>query len=278
MSSEHLFRFLFIFATNLWASYYPWFTNEEAGSERCIFQGQKQVYGWVRSWTQVSLTPNLNSPCYLSVHSFTHSLIQSFVQQIYFDLYLMTKSNHIISEFLFTLSNLILQIPQMTLNSVGSSFVIIFSVLSGFHLGDQISNLRFRTLGVWVCAQSLSRVRLFATPGCNLPGFSVHGILQSRILGWVAISYSGGFSWPRDQNCISCTGKWILYYWATREAPRTLGRMFKDHPVQTSIFLVKETEVQWFFEVVSFPFQYILGMSSVYLNLLGVLRSNDCVL
>ena len=192
---------------------------------------------------------------------------------MYSDLYLMTKSNHIISEFLFTLSNLILQIPQMTLNSVGS-FVIIFSVLSGFHLGGQISNLRFRTLGVWVCAQS----RLFATPGCNLPGFSVHGILQTRILGWVAISYSRGFSWPRDQNCISCTGKWILYYWATREAPRTLGCMFKDHPVQTSIFLVKETEVQWFFEVVSSSFQYILGMSSVYLNLLGVLRSDDCVL
>ena len=97
------------------------------------------------------LTPNLNIPCYLSVHSFTHSLIQSFVQQIYSDLYLTTKSNHIISEFLFTLFNLILQIPQMTLNSVGSSFVIIFSVLSGFHLGGQISNLRFRTLGVCVC-------------------------------------------------------------------------------------------------------------------------------
>ena len=93
------------------------------------------------------LTPNLNIPSYLSVHSVTQSLIQSFVQQMYSDLYLMTKSNHIISEFLFTLSNLILQIPQMTLNSVGS-FVIIFSVLSGFHLGGQISNLRFRTLGV----------------------------------------------------------------------------------------------------------------------------------
>ena len=26
---------------------------------------------------------------------------------------------------------------------------------------------------------------------CNLPGFSVHGILQARVLGWVAISFSG---------------------------------------------------------------------------------------
>ena len=33
---------------------------------------------------------------------------------------------------------------------------------------------------------------------CSLPGFSVHGILQARILKWVAISSSGESSWPRD--------------------------------------------------------------------------------
>ena len=33
---------------------------------------------------------------------------------------------------------------------------------------------------------------------CNLPGSSVHGILQARILEWVAISFSRGSSWPRD--------------------------------------------------------------------------------
>ena len=37
-------------------------------------------------------------------------------------------------------------------------------------------------------AKSLSRVRLFATMDCSLPGYSVHGILQARILEWVAIS------------------------------------------------------------------------------------------
>ena len=34
------------------------------------------------------------------------------------------------------------------------------------------------------------------------PGSSVHGILQARILEWVAISSSGGFSWPRGQTCV----------------------------------------------------------------------------
>ena len=40
----------------------------------------------------------------------------------------------------------------------------------------------------------------------------VHGFLQARILEWVAISYSRGFSWPRDRppiSCISCIGKQI---------------------------------------------------------------------
>ena len=47
------------------------------------------------------------------------------------------------------------------------------------------------------------------------PGSSVNGILQARILEWVAISTSRGFSWPRDWNCVSCIGMWILYHWAT---------------------------------------------------------------
>ena len=35
-----------------------------------------------------------------------------------------------------------------------------------------------------------SCVRLFATMDCSLPDFSLHGILQARILEWVAISFS----------------------------------------------------------------------------------------
>ena len=38
---------------------------------------------------------------------------------------------------------------------------------------------------------------------CNPPGFSVHGILQARILEWVAISSSKGSSPPRDQTPVS---------------------------------------------------------------------------
>ena len=40
-----------------------------------------------------------------------------------------------------------------------------------------------------------------------------NGIFQARILEWIAISSSRGSS----QTCISYTGRWILYCWATRE-------------------------------------------------------------
>ena len=51
----------------------------------------------------------------------------------------------------------------------------------------------------------------------SLPGSSVHGISQARILEWTAISFSGGSSQPRDQTCISCIGRWILHHCATWE-------------------------------------------------------------
>ena len=39
---------------------------------------------------------------------------------------------------------------------------------------------------------------------CNSPGSSIHGILQARILEWIAISLSRGSSWSRDQTRVSC--------------------------------------------------------------------------
>ena len=39
---------------------------------------------------------------------------------------------------------------------------------------------------------------------CSSSGSSVHGILQARILEWVAISFSRGSSWPMDRTQVSC--------------------------------------------------------------------------
>ena len=52
---------------------------------------------------------------------------------------------------------------------------------------------------------------------CSLPGSSVHGISQAKILEWVVISFSKGSSRPRDWTCVFCLGRQILYHLATWE-------------------------------------------------------------
>ena len=52
---------------------------------------------------------------------------------------------------------------------------------------------------------------------CSLPGSSIHGILQVRILVWVAMPFSRGSSWPMNRTLVSCiAGR--FHNWATRES------------------------------------------------------------
>ena len=56
-------------------------------------------------------------------------------------------------------------------------------------------------LSLCMCAKLLqSYLTLCNIMDCSLPGSSVHGILQARILEWVAIAFSRGSSKPRDQT------------------------------------------------------------------------------
>ena len=52
---------------------------------------------------------------------------------------------------------------------------------------------------------------------CSPPGSSIHGILQARVLEWVAISFSRGSSQPRDQTQVSHIAGRRVNLWATRE-------------------------------------------------------------
>ena len=63
-----------------------------------------------------------------------------------------------------------------------------------------------------------SRLTLCDPMDCNLPGSPVHGILQARILEWVAVPFSGGSSQPRDRTQVSCIAGRFFTIWATREA------------------------------------------------------------
>ena len=63
-----------------------------------------------------------------------------------------------------------------------------------------------------MCVQSC--LILWDSTDCSPPGSSVHGILLARVLEWVAVSYSRGSSWPRDQtwvSYVSCIGRQVLY-------------------------------------------------------------------
>ena len=107
------------------------------------------------------------------------------------------------------------------------SSIISTSVLSIWHYEDSAKKKKKKTVllletpksylddscsWVWV----LSCIRLFATPWtvAHQAPLSM-GILQARILEWVVLPSSRGFSWPRDWTFISyvsCISRWVLYH------------------------------------------------------------------
>ena len=60
--------------------------------------------------------------------------------------------------------------------------------------------------------------QLFVTLGDDPMGYTVHRILQVRILEWAAFPFSRGSSQPRDQTQVSCIAGRFSTSWATREA------------------------------------------------------------
>ena len=67
------------------------------------------------------------------------------------------------------------------------------------------------------CLVTKSCLALCDPIDCSQPDSSVHGLLQARILEWVAISFSRGSSRPRDQTWVSCTAGRFFTVWVTRE-------------------------------------------------------------
>ena len=67
--------------------------------------------------------------------------------------------------------------------------------------------LTLRVLGIFylcMCAKSFqSCPTLCHLMDCSLPGSSIHGILQARILEWIILRSSRGSSWSRDRTRIS---------------------------------------------------------------------------
>ena len=93
--------------------------------------------------------------------------------------------------------------------------------------------------------KSLSRVQLFVTP------WSVDGILQARILDWVAVPFSRGSSKPRAQTHESCIAGGFFTSWATRETQwkkQVIGQYLSINPIiilQSLYFPVFSEFLKW---------------------------------
>ena len=71
----------------------------------------------------------------------------------------------------------------------------------------------------WYVLVAQSCLTLCHPMDCSLPGSSVHGILQARILECVATAFSRDSSWARDWIQFSYISGRFFTMWATREAP-----------------------------------------------------------
>ena len=82
-----------------------------------------------------------------------------------------------------------------------------------------LNSVCFFLCGLSLCMRPQSCPTLCNPMDFSLPASSIPKIFQARILEWVAISSSRGFSRHRNQTLvswISCIGGWILYHWLPR--------------------------------------------------------------
>ena len=109
----------------------------------------------------------------------------------------------------------------------------------------------------------------------GLPGFSVHGIFQTRVLEWVAISFSRGSSWPRDQTQVCCIAG--RHYAISPRLPVLVILIFKNLSIlcatsylYASSLILENLLFFWFL----FPFAsigYGWFFDKYYLNLLSMM-------
>ena len=84
---------------------------------------------------------------------------------------------------------------------------------------------------------------------CSLPGSSVHGIFQARILEWAAISFSRGTSQPRDRTRVSSIVGRHFTVWATLNGKLHVNFVgfFGFYKNPKSIFVVQLLSCVWLF-------------------------------
>ena len=88
----------------------------------------------------------------------------------------------------------------------------MYSCFTSLYTRNQFNTVKQLYFNKLCVCQSLSRICLFVTPWTVAqPGSSAPGILQERILEWVAIPFFRGSSQPRDPTQVSCFAGRFFY-------------------------------------------------------------------
>ena len=110
---------------------------------------------------------------------------------------------------------------------------------------------------------------------CNLPGSSVHGILQARIVEWVAISFSRGSSRPRDWTRVSRLAGKHFNLWATIFPILLFSSISLYCSLRKVLFLLA---ILWNYSgVYIFPFSFAFNFSSFLSYLWILFRQQFCL-
>ena len=134
-------------------------------------------------------------------------------------------------------------LPVSSLSSLQTGYFPLVPLLQ-FALSCEIY-----IFGVCIYAKSLqSCPPLWDTMDHSPPDSSVHGILQARILEWVAMPSSRGFSWPRDWTHVSCIASEFFTHWATWEAQKYLTIVHKLPVCQLGCRLSEWSSQSGFFQ------------------------------
>ena len=103
---------------------------------------------------------------------------------------------------------------------VSYTYVLFYNLLFSLHIFWAVSIL----LGHYICLSVLvvgcevaqSCPTLCNPMGCSLPGSSIHGIFQARVVEGIAISFFRGSSWPRDRTWVFHIVGRRFIIWTTR--------------------------------------------------------------
>ena len=101
---------------------------------------------------------------------------------------------------------------------------------------------------MWPCEVAQSCLTLYDPMDCNLPGSSVHGILQARVLERVPISFSRGSSWPRNRTWVSHIARQTLYLLSCQGSTFTALILLNSslrHNQCCYLVIFKEIGIKW---------------------------------